>query len=83
MSELRQVIAEWLESHKDEITHLRPRRWCGQWALLAYDRRKSMPYIDGQPMMMANEATLRLVDSILGPGMVEDPLEAGRGGPTR
>ena len=34
MSELRQVIAEWLESHKDEITHLRPRRWCGQWALL-------------------------------------------------
>lgn len=28
-----------------EVTHVRPRKWCGRWALLAYNSRAPIPFL--------------------------------------
>lgn len=28
-----------------QVTHVRPRKWCGQWALHAYNRNLPIPYL--------------------------------------
>lgn len=28
-----------------DVTHVRPRKWCGKWALLAYNRTKPIPFL--------------------------------------
>jgi len=37
-------LEQWAEILK-QATHVRPRKWCGQWVLLAYDRNRDIPLL--------------------------------------
>jgi len=68
------TIAQWLEANKGIITHFRPRGWCGQAFLYAYNRNEKIPYIDGQPAIYDTPENIGLIRQILGEGFVGDPF---------
>lgn len=65
-------IRSWLEAHKNEITHFRPRRWCGAEMLLPYNRRLPIPLIEGAPMIYDTKESADLILEVLGPGYIEE-----------
>ena len=69
-------LREWLESNKGQITHFRPRRWCGQEYLLAYNRRHDIPLIECPLIIHDTQENAELIRDVLGPGFIEEPHEA-------
>jgi hypothetical protein len=67
-----QTLREWLLSHREQITHFRPRRWCGVEMLLAYNRREMPPYINGQPLIPDDAESAALIREVLGNGFIEE-----------
>lgn len=72
------MVREWLEAHKGEITHFRPRRWCGVEMLLPYNRNAALPLIDAIVIHDTAENTA-LIYEVLGPGFIEEPFQAQAG----
>ena len=69
-----ETLREWLEAHKTEITHFRPRRWCGVEQLYAYNRNKNIPLIESAPQILDTQENSALIAEVLGPGYVEEPF---------
>jgi hypothetical protein len=65
-------IGDWIYAHREAITHFRPRKWCGQWSLYAYNRNLPIPFLDFA--IPDTEEAYQLIREILGPGHVEEPL---------
>jgi len=73
MDNINEAIA-WLQTNAARITYLRPRRMCSGMCFLAYDRSLSIPYIDGQPLMLDDPTDTRLHDAAVSFGIsIEEP----------
>jgi len=66
-------LRAWLVANKSEITHFRPRRWCGCDKLLPYNRNKVIPLVNG-PWIPDTPENVNMIREVLGNGMIEDPL---------
>lgn len=68
------LLRDWILANLDRITHFRPRKVCGQWQLIAYNRKQSFPILDDQPLTLDTPENHAVIRETIGSAAIEEPI---------